>query len=155
MDSDTFDRMARLLAATPTRRVVSRALAGLALGGAVVSAVVSMEDAEARRKHKHHKKRCDPCQRKKKGKCRGKHPDGTTCQGDGQCFNGKCVPRPDCTGAGNVCSALLPDLPGCCSRLCLTVIGPAGFCDSSSAGGDCLTSDDCTAPLACIAYHCR
>jgi hypothetical protein len=146
MEGGAFDRMARLLVATPTRRIVFRALAGLALGGITAS----LRDDTAAKHRKSHKK-CKPCQRKKHGKCKGNMPTGTRCNGDGQCFQGTCVPRPDCAPAGSICD---PGVLSCCSHLCLVLKG-SGICGSGGAGLDCLTSDDCTAPLSCVAYRCR
>jgi hypothetical protein len=147
----TIGRIARLLGTTPTRRDVARALAGFAFGGTLVAA----DDTEAKHKHKHkhkHHKTCDPCQRKRHGKCRGKRPDGTSCHGDGQCFQGTCVPRPTCGGNLGICS----DSVDCCSNACLDFPGaPFAFCAASQAGDACLESTDCAPTLSCIAYRCR
>ena len=142
MDSERFDRFTRVLASTPSRRAVSRAVAGLALTGALVAA--PDDAAEARKR-----KKCKPCQTKKRGKCGGQKPEGAACNGTGQCFDGACNPRPECLSAGAVCTA--GTAADCCSGVCLGGTN----CQNSGEGNPCLASSDCLTGLDCIAYVCR
>lgn len=87
MDADSFDRLARALFSTGSRRGLTRALAGLGIGAGL--GAISPDDTLA--------KKCGPCLTKKKGECKKKRPNGTRCPG-GQCFKGLC--NPGCCGAG-------------------------------------------------------
>src|SRR5215213_248587 len=87
MENATVDRVTRSrIAAYPrstTRRGMTRLLGGLALGGPL--ALLGLREAEAKCK-----KKCGPCKRCKKGKCKPK-PAGTACAG-GTCQGGACLP---------------------------------------------------------------
>ena len=55
------------------------------------------------------KKKCPPCKKRKKGKCKKTLPDGTACAG-GTCQGGRCgatapPPGPTCTCSGGTCSS--------------------------------------------------
>src|SRR5215213_4723115 len=110
MDTDAFTTLTRSLSSTQprstTRRRLTRLLGGLALGGPL--ALLGLSQAEATCK-----KKCGPCKRCKKGKCKPK-PAGTACTG-GTCQNGTCIPAtapsppplvPPC-GAGGPCLVFL------------------------------------------------
>ena len=87
MDDGAFDAVTRSLTASltgsTTRRGMTRLLGGLALGGPL--ALVGLVGAEAKCK-----KKCGPCKRCKKGKCKKNRPDGTACPG-GTCQSGRCI----------------------------------------------------------------
>lgn len=140
MDNERFDRIARALAASPNRRVVSRAVAGLALGGALVAAESDLTEGK--------KKPCKPCRKRINGRCTGKKPDGRPCEGTGKCFNGKCLPKPDCLSAGADCTQGNPGV--CCSGVCQV----NDHCQAGGVGNFCLAQSDC-AFGTCIAYLCR
>jgi hypothetical protein len=148
MDTTQFNHLMRALTLTPTRRDVARALTGLTLSGAIAS--VWGNDAEAKKKKR---KKCGPCQTKKKGKCKGAKPDDTTCNGDGKCFAGACIPRPTCLASASACTQ--PAAGACCSGICSAAHGD--LCLFSDPGQPCYTGSDCNgAPLTpCIAYRCR
>ena len=88
MDHQAFDGLTRSLTASltgsTTRRGITRLLGGLALGGPL--ALLGLGEAGATCT-----KKCGPCKRCKKGKCKGKKPDGTACTG-GTCQRGVCIP---------------------------------------------------------------
>jgi hypothetical protein len=81
MDGFAFDALTRSLTSAGSRR---RALTGLVSGtlGLILAASV-IDEAAA-------KKKCPPCKKRKKGKCKKKQPDGTACAG-GTCRGGSCV----------------------------------------------------------------
>jgi hypothetical protein len=84
MDNRTFDSLIRsLTAATAERRDAIKGLFGAALGLSLGQVV--RQDTEAK------KKKCKPCQKKKKGKCKGSE----SCGAGRLCVFGTCV-----TGAG-------------------------------------------------------
>src|SRR5215213_3578267 len=93
MDHGTLDALTRSLTDSPpgstTRRTMTRLLGGLALGGPL--ALLGLREAEAKCK-----KKCGPCKRCKKGKCKPK-PAGTACAG-GTCHKGTCVTAAPSTG---------------------------------------------------------
>jgi hypothetical protein len=98
MDAARFDELARNLANTSSRRRASRTLAALALGGALS---VSLGDGTQAKK-------CGPCRKKKKGKCKKKLPDGTPCGGEcNACLGGACGSKPDGTACGGECNQCL------------------------------------------------
>jgi hypothetical protein len=140
MDRERFDRIARVLAASPTRRAVSHAIAGLALGGAALTAQNELTKGK--------KKPCKPCRKRVNGRCTGKKPDGRACEGTGKCFDGKCIPTPDCQATGTDCTQGNPGV--CCSQTCRE----DNHCRNSVLGQQCLAQSDC-AFGACIAYVCR
>ena len=142
MEREQFDQLTRALANSPTRRTIARAIAGLAVGAAVFSA---SEESDAKKK-----KKCGPCRIRKKGRCRGNKPDGTTCNGDGQCFAGNCNPKPACQGTGTDCTQGNPGV--CCSGACRA---GDNKCQNGGNGSPCLQTSDCITPSTCVAYICR
>jgi hypothetical protein len=166
MDADRFDALARSLTAARSRR---RALAALSGALGLVVGASSVEEAEAK------KKKCPPCKKLKKGKCKKKKPDGTPCP-TGTCQSGSCVsssspppappPPPVCTPsctdgkvcqAGNVCAC--PSTTEACGDTCCS--GQTGVADGAemcfTEGGDfqfvctCPAGDD---PEPCHGYQC-
>lgn len=81
MDMRSFDGIIRLLSTSPSRRM----LLTLCLGG-----IFATHDISGTRAKKRRKKTCSPCQKKKKGKCKGPKPDGTPCP-EGTCLGGLCT----------------------------------------------------------------
>lgn len=94
MDATHFDAFSRSLTALGSRR---SALATALAGGLGTLATGSTEANK--------KKNCSPCEKRKKGKCKKKKPDGTVCAG-GTCQGGRCVASPGC-GAGGPCLVFL------------------------------------------------
>jgi hypothetical protein len=129
VDTTRVDQLARTLGATPTRRSVAGILAGLALGGGGPHPPGSADAG---------KRKCKPCQRKRRGKCRGKKPDGTPCGADRECCDGACkalcaptelrdpVTCGCCLRDGEAC---VPGPEACCSGSCVISTGnPVGVC---------------------------
>ena len=83
MESTTFDVLTQTFAIRHSRRGMTRLLGGLALGGPLALLGLSKAEAKCRKK-------CGPCKRCKKGKCKPR-PAGTVCAG-GTCQGGACVP---------------------------------------------------------------
>jgi hypothetical protein len=108
MDHQAFDGLTRSLTASltgsTTRRGITRLLGGLALGGPLVLLGLSEAGATC-------KKKCGPCKRCKKGKCKPK-PSGTACAG-GTCQGGVCI-----EAASPAPSAPLPPLPCTTAATC-------------------------------------
>jgi hypothetical protein len=104
MDSARLDSLARsVTAAGSRRRILAAALSG-ALG--LVLRAASIEDAPA-------KKKCPPCKRSKRGKCKPK-PNGTACA-VGTCQGGNCVAADQCASCtgDQVCSGGACIVPAC------------------------------------------
>jgi hypothetical protein len=123
MDGLRFDTLTRTLAATGTRR---HALA-TALSGALSTALsVSVIDEAAA------KKKCPPCKKRKRGKCKNTKPNGTACPG-GTCQGGRCIPAPTCSDGiknGNE-----------------TGVDCGGSCPRCSNGQGCASRNDCASAL--------
>lgn len=83
MDGSAFDRLTKTLTEPRSRRGVSHILGGVAIGEAL--GLLGVAESTARKK-----KPCPPCKTRKKGKCKGKLPDGSPCSG-GTCRSGDCV----------------------------------------------------------------
>lgn len=99
MDSRQFDGLARAWATGRTRRSV------LSMGGGGALSLVALGETDARKKQRR-KTPCPPCKKRKKGKCKKKRPNGTTCP-EGTCERGRCVaPR----GPNANCPALAGQL---------------------------------------------
>lgn len=86
MDGSTFDRLARTLTTSRSRR---HAL-GAGLAGALGLIGAGAEHAAGKKKKS---KPCPPCKKRKKGKCKANLPDGAGCDG-GTCQGGSCVAQP-------------------------------------------------------------
>lgn len=109
VEAERFEALLRQLSSASSRRKAARALAGLAFGSSVL---IRGTDAAA--------KRCGPCRKKKKGRCKGSKPNGAPCGGVCQeCRGGACLARPDGSGCGtcqecqNGSCVTAPDNTGC------------------------------------------
>jgi hypothetical protein len=111
MESERFDRLARVVSRGTSRRSTLRGLAQGALGLAGVSALVGNEGALAKKKECNGNGQCrkpnNPCKKAvcKHGKCRKKNqPNGKNCGNEQVCQNGQCrsACNPECTG-GQIC----------------------------------------------------
>jgi hypothetical protein len=135
MDAAHFDALAKSLSVARSRR---GALAA-SLGGALGLAGLTQTDAR-------NKKPCPPCKKRKKGKCKGRLPDGTGCAG-GACLSGVCVagkpPSSECLGK--------PDNTRCEDRFdqrgrCLAgVCNPKPYC----ASGNVIVTDPPGCSVCC------
>jgi hypothetical protein len=129
MDGSAFDRLTRNLTTGGSRR---HALGGVIAGTLGLLSAIT-EQAAAKRKNK---KPCPPCKKRKKGKCKGKKPDGTACPG-GTCQGGACgcpSGTRDC-GSG-VCRQFCADSD--CAKFCLdSACAPCPRCYFLNASGAC------------------
>jgi hypothetical protein len=151
MDAQRFDILARSLIATPSRRGISRALAGLTLGGMLIPLLgTNYGDAKKKRK-KNCKKPCGACQSCRKGKCKTQ-PDEAVCGNDGRCRSGVCIARPTCQPSNSYDCYGQAD---CCSNICVPLTGYPGVCLTGGDGRPCYGDDDCDEGLTCVAYVCR
>lgn len=158
MDADHFDALAKSLSHGAIRR---RVVPGL-LGGALASLLAGLETGARPKKSERErdrvsdeKKKCPPCKKRKKGKCKKKKPDGTACPGgtcrsgkchanDGVCANpGTCGDRPPCGPSGTRCS-------------CVTTVEGEAFCMSEGLCNlqGCTTTSECPQGFACILGCC-
>lgn len=149
MDASRFDRFTRALTVTTSRRGGVRVLTGLTLAGVLLPRFGLTGVAGK-------KKRCDPCQIRKNGKCKGLQPDDTPCRGAGKCFAGTCNPRPACPPYGSPCSGDT-GLADCCSGICrLVQIGATeGTCTFGELGAACISATDCHPRYSCVGYRCQ
>lgn len=156
MDADRFDDVARSLARNSTRRH----LFGIAAASGV-SAMWPIAGAARR----HGKRKCGPCEKRKRGKCKP-GPDGIVC-GEGKiCRKSKCDCQQPC-GAGRTCLA-----NGSCARVCpasfdcgpgcgcsLPNIDGPQFCANNEGGcmeftQGCEGNADCPIGLHCVPSFC-
>jgi hypothetical protein len=139
-----FDAAARLISTLRSRRALAPIVGGL-LGAAIG---LEREPVGARR--------CPPCRKKKRGRCRGKKRDGTPCPG-GDCRNGRCQPPTCADGVRNGsesdvdCGGTCPRCPdgkSCAGRAdCLSARCDAGRCQACAIDADC--GSDANGPCVC------
>jgi hypothetical protein len=142
MDPSRFDHFTRTLTATPSRRGVTRALAGLTLSGMLMP-LLGFTDTESRRRRKKKGKgkknkgghRSPTCtDGKKNGSETGVDCGGPNCP---RCATGQgCVDRADCASA--ICSI------GTC-QACPSIGAPCG----DDANGDCYCEELVDGPNVC------
>ncbi|MGH2616581.1 MAG: hypothetical protein ACRDJC_15175 [Thermomicrobiales bacterium] len=107
MDASRFDSLTRSLVERFSRRGLLRGpLVAVAGGAAGMVDLVAIPDEAAARK-------CPPCRRKKRGRCRKKRPDGTPCGAGKTCQRGACAP---CLADFERCTQTPVDR--CCSGHC-------------------------------------
>ncbi|MDQ2652209.1 MAG: DUF1554 domain-containing protein [Chloroflexota bacterium] len=82
-------------------RAISRRKTLATIGALVTGFATAPTPLEARKRKK--KKSCPPCRKRKKGKCKGKLPDGAACV-SGTCSGGICVAA---CGRGGPCTVFL------------------------------------------------
>jgi len=142
MNTDAFETLTRsLIGARPgstTRRGMTRLLGGLALGGPLALLGWSQTEAKCTKK-------CGPCKRCKKGKCKPM-PAGTTCTG-GTCQGGDCVPTaaspPPPPLPAPTCAETCPSACG----FCFLRPGAPALCGDS---GDFNCLDPCASDSDCL-----
>lgn len=123
MDAERFDALTRSLSFESSRRGVLSALTG-----SLVALELAAQESPAKKKKK--KKPCPLCRTRKKGKCKGKVQDGTSCGTERECQGGTCV----CTGSAG-CQ------PGeaCQSNTCLCGANPGCNAVQRCEDGTCVT----------------
>lgn len=157
MNESHFDALVRTLSVgSVTRRTLSRGLTGASIAASLFA--FGWQDGDA-------KKRCPPCRRRKKGKCKKSLPDGAGCPG-GACQSGSCIassalpltplpdppasntPPPDTTQCG---AADCPDPGACRVRACFdNVCAPLDQPNGASCGSD---GETCLTGVCCPAGH--
>ena len=104
MDDVRFDALSRIVGGKRTRRGLAPALVGLTAIGGSVQALTEPAEANQRKSTKR-KKRCGPCKRNRRGRCRAK-ADAVPCGECGVCLDGVCTPaKVDCGGPCMECAA--------------------------------------------------
>ena len=139
MGTDTFDRLALVLGAAPPRRALLRLFAAFTLGGVVM---VDGRDASA--------KKCAPCKKKKKGKCKKNRANDTLCEETGLCLKGACNQPPTCDPAFFI--ACFGD-DDCCSNDCQGLF-PNSQCGRGGKGSECFSDNDCLSN-DCVGFRCQ
>jgi hypothetical protein len=112
MDAIYFDMFARSLMDGSSRR----AALSVGLGGLLAVLGIRESGAKKRKRRKKCKKKCGPCQRCKKGKCKRKAA-GTVCGEGGECLaNGSCAVlctvKEECEALGSGCGCSPPSAEG-------------------------------------------
>lgn len=153
METARVDRIARAVAGARSRRAVVALLSGLALSGAAPSPITPVVAK---------KKRCQPCRRRRRGKCKAKKPDGASCGEGRECCDGACQSVCPLFQARNPLTCGCCELAGpvsrcsvdadCCSGNCLT-IGPVDTCIPRDVGSPCDFGAQCGSG-ACVAGTC-
>jgi hypothetical protein len=155
MNAYRFDALSQTVTREWTRRGAVRALLGLAAGGGLLPALSARASAGKKRK-----KLCGPCQRTKKGRCRGAKPNDTRCRECGVCTDGACVPSQigcpvcqECVGDGR-CRTVADDTPCSDAGKCLTgTCNPPPTCERP--GTECNPEVDPECCDACCSGFCR
>jgi hypothetical protein len=162
MDTRTFDTATRSLstagARSTSRRGMTRLLGGLVLGALLGLLGLQGVDAKCRKK-------CGPCQRCKKGKCKPKSA-GATCAG-GACQGGTCVPTPTpplvCpSGTFTVAGRCAPNCGAPCDArggVCASTFDGFTYCvpniaSCSAIPQGCNTHAECGAQELCALVGC-
>jgi hypothetical protein len=158
MDAERFDTLARIISTAGSRR---RAVATAVGGALTLFGLVDSHEAAAKKK-----KACPPCKKRKKGKCKGKLPDGTGCPG-GSCRAGSCIaasppPPPPCAATGcpygdvcqgqvcvNCLGAPCVNNGQCCTNFC------AAFTACACAFGNFGPDFGCTSNAQCCNGSCN
>ncbi len=91
MHADRSDALSQIVTSKLHRRGAVRALLGFAAGGALAPALAERVAAR-KKKRKNNPNPCGPCQRRRKGRCRGAKPNDAQCGECGICADGLCVP---------------------------------------------------------------
>lgn len=155
MDADRFDSLARFFTDATSRRNLASLLTGTALGGALASSMI--DDVKSR------KKKCKPCRKKKKGKCKGKKPDGTACGGTSVCQNGKCLPSltESCSASNGFCAVGgQAHCQGVIECGCFVTVESEAICanlltfDGCPATTGCTASNECDDEEFCVSMPC-
>lgn len=156
MNANRFETLLRVFNDRTSRRDITRILASLAFGGTLGSAAIA--DGEA--------KTCPPCRATKKGKCKGKKPNGARCEssrgvcqggtcrcGDGPpcpsrqvCEDGTCFPRGTCPAGTRAC---LPLPSTACGDDCFCGLSADGNSVCFESGGLCIKFNNCETAAEC------
>jgi hypothetical protein len=150
IDGDHFDTLTRGLANPASRRTAL----GVGLSG--ILGALGVTETAAKKHKKWCKKKCGPCQRCKKGKCKPTAA-GTLCTladgEEGTCQSGACVftCAPGLTDCGGYCADLQTDDNNCgaCGNYCILF-------DPVCQGGSCCapTAFSCSDDEDCCSGNC-
>lgn len=136
METSRFDSLFRLVAMSASRR------GAVGIGLSLTLAVLGSSESGAKKRKKQCKKKCDPCEKCRRGKCKSSSPGKEAC--GGECLP-VCPSSPelvternpltcDCCAAngqspgGNICLISAP----CCSESC-----SSGTCIALEQGAAC------------------
>jgi hypothetical protein len=142
MDDRRFDSFVKALSSAGSRRGVLGIFGASALG---LGAFVRPGLSAAKKRNKKCKKKCGPCKKCKKGKCKPK-PDGTDCGGTKVCQSGACMCPTECCADAD-CGGLRECVAnGSCAVLCADIDCPTAACScTTSVEGSrhCIVGLDC------------
>jgi hypothetical protein len=150
MDAFRFDAVARFVAGSSSRRSL------LGLGAALGASLTAEVEA----------KKCSPCRKKKRGKCRRRKPNGTPCEdgrgvcqrgscacGDGPpcpskqvCVHGSCFPQGTCPAGTRTC---VPTTGTLCGADCFCALSAEGATVCFESEGQCILLPDCETSAEC------
>ncbi len=141
MDATGIDALTRQHTTGLSRRRSFGLLASLGL-----HAVLFAETTGAKKK-----KACSSCKKRKKGKCKGKKPDGTACE-NGACQGGSCVASTVTPPPSPPPSPPPPLLPRC-----INGVKDGGETDIDCGGGTCprcANGKSCSVDNDCVSGTC-
>jgi hypothetical protein len=156
MDAKHFDALLRALTNRSSRRGIGLTLASFGLGATFGVGPISEVEA----------KKCPPCRKKKRGKCKRRKPTGTPCEegrgicdrgscscGDGPtcppqqvCVAGHCFPQGTCPEGTRAC---VPETGTACGDDCFCALSAEGNTVCIESGGLCIQFSNCETAAAC------
>jgi len=139
MDETRFDRIAKSLASSASRRALGTLVSGGLVDG--LAAAIAGSDGAARKKGDGERRDRDKGDKRKRR--RKRHGGG--CPANQENSGGVCATPPGCTGQGGPCTSGDP----CCSTSC----GVSG-CDLSATNEPCNSDGDCFPGVPCRGFIC-
>lgn len=165
MDADRFDRLARRLGTTNSRRAALKGLAAGGLGAAL--GLLGRREAGADHGCRHNGRRCTSAFQCCSGACKNGaccKSAGASCSAGSQCCSGRCKDGTCCNGLGKACSANEECCAGGCNNACCKLPGASCTADSECCAGGCEANGTCgCAPAGaacarsagCCSNYCR
>lgn len=142
MDGSSFDQLARLAAAEPSRRGVLRSAFASALAALGAASLLGAQGTNAKKRKKC--RTCGPCQRCRKGTCKPR-TTGTLCAG-GYCQGGRCIPS-FCAGKDHCVEESFCNVSGASCNCFVAAGSGVPFCGQNGYGSSC---DDCEPEDTCV-----